>query len=71
MKGLYDIEREIGATETIVDLSSAFEGIASLKIAKIKDQVLQSTSFFDDLWSIYEQLRVDKLFRFGRQQGDG
>ena len=70
MKGLYDIEREIGATETIVDLSSAFEGIASLKIAKIKDQVLQSTSFFDDLWSIYEQLRVDKLFRFGRQQGD-
>ncbi len=70
MKGLQEIERNRDATETIVDLSSAFEGIASLKIARIKDQVLQSTSFFDDLWGIYEQLRVDRLFRFGRQQED-
>jgi F-type H+-transporting ATPase subunit gamma len=37
-----------------------------MKIAKIKNQVLQATEFFHDLWGIYTQLRVDSLFRFGR-----
>ncbi len=67
MKRTKELEGNIHTTETIVELSSAFEGIASIKIARIKDQVLQSTEFFEDLWGIYEQLRVDKLFRFGRQ----
>jgi len=67
MKRTKELERSMRTTETIVELSSAFEGIASIKIARIKDQVLQSTEFFEDLWGIYEQLRVDKLFRFGRQ----
>lgn len=67
MKRTKELERSMQTTETIVELSSAFEGIASIKIARIKDQVLQSTEFFEDLWGIYEQLRVDKLFRFGRQ----
>lgn len=66
MRQLRDIELEKGATETIVELSSVFEGIASMKIAKIKSQVLQATEFFNDLWAIYAQLRVDSLFRFGR-----
>lgn len=68
MKRTKELEKSIGTTGTIVELSSAFEGIASIKIARIKDQVLQSTEFFEDLWGIYEQLRVDKLFRFGRQE---
>jgi F-type H+-transporting ATPase subunit gamma len=51
-------------------LTSAFEGIASMRIAQIKNQVLQATKFFDDLWHIYSQLRVDALFRFGRSQSD-
>lgn len=53
---------------TLVELTSAFEGIASMRIAQIKNQVLQSTKFFDELWHIYSQLRVDSLFRFGRDQ---
>lgn len=71
MSRLTEIEREQGGMETMVELASVFEGIASMKIAKIKNQVLQSTEFFTDLWNIYTQLRVDSLFRYGRgEQND-
>jgi F-type H+-transporting ATPase subunit gamma len=53
---------------TLVQLTGIFEGIASMRIAQIKNQVLQSTKFFDELWGIYSQLHVDKSFRFGREQ---
>ncbi len=66
MSRLNDIEREQVAMETMVELASVFEGIASMRIARIKNQVLQATEFFNDLWNIYTQLRVDSLFRFGR-----
>lgn len=66
MSQLNDIEKEQHAVETMVELTSVFEGIASMKIAKIKNQVLQATEFFHDLWGIYTQLRIDSLFRFGR-----
>ncbi len=68
MRQLRDIELEIDATDTIVGLSSAFEGIASMKITKVKNQVLRASEFFNDLWSIYSQLRVDSQFRFGRTE---
>lgn len=55
---------------TMVDLTSAFEGIASMRIAHIRDQVLASQQFFADLWRIYNQLRVDELFHFGRLQAN-
>jgi ATP synthase F1 gamma subunit len=51
-------------------LSSAFEGIASMRISQIKDQVLQSQSFFADLWRIYSQIRVEEYFGFGRNNKD-
>ncbi len=63
-----DIERDVKSIGTLVELTSVFEGIASMRIAQIKNQVLQATEFFDDLWEIYSQLRVDNLFRFGRSQ---
>lgn len=66
MKSLHEITRQRASTGTMVDLSGVFEGIASMHIARIKDQVLQATEFFDELWGIYTQLRVDSLFRFGR-----
>lgn len=65
-----DIERDVKSIGTLVELTSVFEGIASMRIAQIKNQVLQATQFFDDLWEIYSQLRVDNLFRFGRSQSD-
>jgi ATP synthase F1 gamma subunit len=39
-----------------------------MRIAQTKNQVLQSTKFFNDLWDIYAQLRVDGLFNFGREK---
>lgn len=62
-----EIAREESAMGTLVELTSVFEGIASMRIAQTKNQVLQSTKFFNDLWAIYSQLRVDSMFSFGRQ----
>lgn len=61
-----EIARDEANMATLVELTSVFEGIASMRIAQIKNQVLQSTKFFDELWAIYSQLRVDSLFSFGR-----
>lgn len=70
MKRPNEIELEEAAMSTLVELTSVFEGIASMRIAQIKNQVMQATKFFDELWGIYSQLRVDSLFRFGRSQDD-
>lgn len=70
MKRPNEIEREEMAMGTLVELTSVFEGIASMRIAQIKNQVIQATKFFDELWAIYSQLRVDSLFRFGRSQSE-
>ena len=70
MKRPNEIERDEAAMGTLVELTSVFEGIASMRIAQTKNQVLQSTVFFDALWKIYSQLRVDSLFSFGRDKND-
>lgn len=66
MRQLIEITKERDAMATIVELTSAFEGIASLRIVQIKDQVQSSEQFFAELWRIYSQIRVDKYFHFGR-----
>ena len=68
MRQLNDLSHERDAMGTIVLLTSAFEGIASMRISQIKDQVLSSEQFFGELWRIYSQIRVDELFHFGRSQ---
>lgn len=68
MRVLTDISQNRDAIGTMVGLTGAFEGIASMRIAQIKNQVLQSQQFFDELWRIYSQIRVDELFHFGRRQ---
>ncbi len=68
MRQIQDISREETAISTIVNLTGVFEGIASMHISQIKNQVLQAQLFFNELWHIYTQLRVDSLFRFGRSQ---
>lgn len=66
MSRIQDVAAQRVAMDTIVNLTSVFEGIASMRIAQTKNQVQQSQQFFSELWQIYTQLRVDKLFRFGR-----
>jgi F-type H+-transporting ATPase subunit gamma len=71
MKRPNEIEREEVAMGTLVELTSVFEGIASMRIAQIKNQVLQATQFFNELWQIYSQLRVSTYFGFGRSNQEG
>jgi F-type H+-transporting ATPase subunit gamma len=70
MRRPQEIAVEEATMSTIVNLTNAFEGLASMRISQVKNQVLASQQFFDALWNIYTQLRVDPLFRFGRNQGD-
>ncbi len=71
MKRPNDIKREELAMTTLVELTGAFESLASMRIAQIKNQVLQATEFFKQLWYIYSQLRVNPDFGFGRRQEAG
>ncbi|MBW3538411.1 F0F1 ATP synthase subunit gamma [Candidatus Parcubacteria bacterium] len=59
MRRALAIQKEVAQVGTIKDLTAAFEGIASLRIAKIKNKVAASQQFFAELWQIYSQLRVD------------
>lgn len=70
MSRLQEVALQRVAMGTIVNLTSVFEGIASMRIAQTKTQVLQSQRFFSEIWQIYSQLRVDSLFRFGRTQSE-
>lgn len=65
-----EIEKEEIAMGSLVELTGVFEGIASMRIAQVKNQVLQATEFFNQLWNIYSQLRVSAIFGFGRTQSD-
>ncbi|HSW85538.1 MAG TPA: F0F1 ATP synthase subunit gamma [Candidatus Saccharimonadales bacterium] len=68
MSELTDISRDEIAMATLVELTGAFEGIASMRIAQIKDQVQRSKVFFDELWQIYSQLKAGTGFSFGRDE---
>lgn len=65
MKRPQQIISEEKSMATLFTLTGAFEGIASMRIAQIKNQVLQSQQFFSELWHIYRQI-ADAGFNFGR-----
>jgi len=66
MSRLQEVAEKQVAMNTILNLTGVFEGLASMRIAGVKNQVLESQQFFSEIWHIYKQLRVDSLFRFGR-----
>lgn len=68
MQRLNELVAAEESMSTLVELTSAFEGIASMRIAQIKDQVLQSSKFFNQLWNIYSQIKVNDSFSFGRSE---
>ncbi|MHB1865404.1 MAG: F0F1 ATP synthase subunit gamma [Candidatus Saccharimonadales bacterium] len=70
MKKPNELAKDEAAMATLVEVTSAFEGIASIRIAQTKTRVLQSTEFFRELWGIYKQLRVKDAFNFGRSKSD-
>ncbi len=70
MKRLIDVAAEQSAMQSVVGLTNVFEGLASMRISQIKDQVLSSQEFFNELWKIYSQIRVNKIFNYGREAED-
>lgn len=66
MRRPLEIKAEEGSVRSVVSLTSALESLSSMQIAKTKNKVLISNQFFDEVWAIYKQIRVDALFNFGR-----
>lgn len=62
-----EIKAEEQSMRTIVSLTSAFESLSSMKIVQTKNKVLISNQFFNEVWNIYKQVRVDVMFNFGRK----
>lgn len=67
MRRPLEIKAEEKSVRSVVSLTSALESLSSMQIAKTKNKVLISNQFFDEVWSIYKQIRVDVLFNFGRR----
>ncbi len=66
MRRPLEIKAEEVSVRSVVSLTSALESLSSMQIAKTKNKVLISNQFFDEVWNIYKQIRVDVLFNFGR-----
>ncbi len=66
MRRPLEIKAEEVSARSVVSLTSALETLSSMQIAKTKNKVMISNQFFDEVWNIYKQIRVDVLFNFGR-----
>lgn len=71
MRRPVEIHKDLMGMQTLSELTSVFEGIASMRIAQIKNQVVQSQSFFERLWQMYSQLKVGSPFKFGHHVDEG
>jgi F-type H+-transporting ATPase subunit gamma len=54
------IQTQLYEITTIQNLASALEGVSSIRLAKIRDVVLQGRECFNELWETYSELRVDR-----------
>jgi ATP synthase F1 gamma subunit len=61
-----EIASQERSMRNIVSLTSAFESLSSMKIMQTKNKVLISNQFFNEVWGIYKQIRMDVMFNFGR-----
>lgn len=65
------IEKETQEITTVKDLTGVFESLASTQVAKVKNKVELSKSFFELLWKRYSSIRVDPKTRItNRALGD-
>jgi F0F1-type ATP synthase gamma subunit len=66
------IEKEVADISTVQDLTGVFESLASTQVAKVKNKVELSKTFFQLLWQRYSSIRVDPRTRItNRELGDG
>lgn len=59
MRRTLTIQAELGQIRTVEDLTEIFESVASMHIARIRNQVVASQQFFAELWPTYRSLRID------------
>ena len=53
------LKNELQTVRVVEELTEVFQNTASIKIRRIRKQVLSSKLFFNDMWGIYQQLRVE------------
>lgn len=70
MRRPLEIKAEEMSARSVVSLTSALETLSSMQIAKTKNKVMISNQFFDEVWKIYKQIRVDVMFNYGRILGE-
>jgi F-type H+-transporting ATPase subunit gamma len=70
MRRPLEVKAQEAAVRSVVSLTSALESLSSMQIAKTKNKVLISNQFFDEVWNIYKQIRVDVMFNYGRIEGE-
>lgn len=63
MRRASQIEKESVQIQTVEDLTSVFESIASTQVAKVKSKVELSKQFFQLLWKRYTSIRIDPSLR--------
>lgn len=66
MKRALSIQQDMVQVHTIEDLTEVFEGIASIRIAKLRNRVVSSKEFFAELWQTYQGLRINAKDRLAR-----
>lgn len=59
MKRAIAIEQDLKQITTVRGLTEVFEGIASVKIARIRNKVIVGKAFFTELWQTYCSIRID------------
>jgi F-type H+-transporting ATPase subunit gamma len=68
VKRAITIQKDLAQIHTVEDLTEVFESIASMHIAKIRNRVVVSKSFFAELWQTYQGLRIDPKLQLARHQ---
>ncbi|HXH26859.1 MAG TPA: FoF1 ATP synthase subunit gamma [Candidatus Acidoferrum sp.] len=68
MRRALGIKGELSQTHVIEGLTDIFENIASMHIAKIHDRVVASKTFFAQLWTTYQELRINPKDHFTRER---
>lgn len=71
MRRASTIEKEVAEISTVQDLTGVFESLASTQVAKVKNKVELSKTFFQLIWQRYSSIRVDPKTRItNRELGD-
>jgi len=68
MQRAITIKQDLTQIGTVENLTEAFEGIASLKIAKLRNKVVDSKAFFEELWLTYSGLRINPKEQLARKK---